>query len=216
MFRRSGERRLHGGGGGSWGEGTGEASSPKPRRGPAGPVLACFELGHHATEVSGLAPQASGLLRRSLEGRGGASPPKPRPARLRRPTCSSCCSITHLMSRDWLRRPPACSADPLMWGCFPAKTPPRPGSAGPVFFCTPSQPSSKLGAALPRKKTPPFVRGGVLSGAEMEGFEPPVPLPVHRISSAAHSTTLAHLRGKNSPFKHLGNTAAKAWPWHRT
>ncbi len=29
--------------------------------------------------------------------------------------------------------------------------------------------------------------------AEKEGFEPPVPLPVHRISSAAHSTTLALL-----------------------
>ena len=29
--------------------------------------------------------------------------------------------------------------------------------------------------------------------AEKEGFEPPVPLPVHRISSAAHSTTLAFL-----------------------
>ena len=27
--------------------------------------------------------------------------------------------------------------------------------------------------------------------AESEGFEPPVQLPVHRISSAAHSTTLA-------------------------
>ncbi len=27
--------------------------------------------------------------------------------------------------------------------------------------------------------------------AEREGFEPPVQLPVHRISSAAHSTTLA-------------------------
>jgi hypothetical protein len=29
--------------------------------------------------------------------------------------------------------------------------------------------------------------------AEMEGFEPPVPSRVHRISSAARSTTLAHL-----------------------
>ena len=27
--------------------------------------------------------------------------------------------------------------------------------------------------------------------AEEEGFEPPVPFPVHRISSAAHSATLA-------------------------
>ena len=27
--------------------------------------------------------------------------------------------------------------------------------------------------------------------AESEGFEPPEQLPVHRISSAAHSTTLA-------------------------
>ena len=31
----------------------------------------------------------------------------------------------------------------------------------------------------------------------MEGFEPPVPSRVHRISSAARSTTLAHLRGKD-------------------
>ena len=30
-----------------------------------------------------------------------------------------------------------------------------------------------------------------LQSAEIEGFEPPVQLPVHRISSAAHSTTLA-------------------------
>ena len=30
--------------------------------------------------------------------------------------------------------------------------------------------------------------------AEREGFEPPVQLPVHRISSAAHSTTLASFR----------------------
>lgn len=30
--------------------------------------------------------------------------------------------------------------------------------------------------------------------AEMEGFEPPVQLPVHLISSQAHSTALAHLR----------------------
>ena len=31
--------------------------------------------------------------------------------------------------------------------------------------------------------------GGLI--AEEEGFEPPVLFPVHRISSAAHSTTLA-------------------------
>ena len=33
--------------------------------------------------------------------------------------------------------------------------------------------------------------GHILFSAESEGFEPPVQLPVHRISSAAHSTTLA-------------------------
>ena len=33
--------------------------------------------------------------------------------------------------------------------------------------------------------------GHILISAESEGFEPPVQLPVHRISSAAHSTTLA-------------------------
>ena len=38
--------------------------------------------------------------------------------------------------------------------------------------------------------------GHILFSAESEGFEPPVQLPVHRISSAAHSTTLAaFLRG---------------------
>ena len=30
--------------------------------------------------------------------------------------------------------------------------------------------------------------GHILFSAESEGFEPPVQLPVHRISSAAHST----------------------------
>ena len=34
----------------------------------------------------------------------------------------------------------------------------------------------------------------------MEGFEPPVELPLHRISSAARSTTPAHLRGKDKGF----------------
>lgn len=33
--------------------------------------------------------------------------------------------------------------------------------------------------------------GHILFSAESEGFEPPVQLPVHRISSAAHSTTPA-------------------------
>ncbi len=32
---------------------------------------------------------------------------------------------------------------------------------------------------------------GLIIPAEKEGFEPPVQLPVHRISSAARSTTLA-------------------------
>ncbi len=36
-----------------------------------------------------------------------------------------------------------------------------------------------------------------LRGAEMKGFEPLVQLPILRISSATHSTTLAHLRCKD-------------------
>ncbi len=36
------------------------------------------------------------------------------------------------------------------------------------------------------------------TSAEKEGFEPPVRLPVHRISSAAHSTTLTFFRKKQS------------------
>ena len=36
--------------------------------------------------------------------------------------------------------------------------------------------------------------GHILFSAESEGFEPPVQLPVHRISSAARSTTPASLR----------------------
>lgn len=35
--------------------------------------------------------------------------------------------------------------------------------------------------------------------AESEGFEPPVPLPVHRISSAARSTTPAAFQKKSGP-----------------
>ena len=35
--------------------------------------------------------------------------------------------------------------------------------------------------------------GHILFSAESEGFEPPVQLPVHRISSAARSTTPASL-----------------------
>ena len=36
--------------------------------------------------------------------------------------------------------------------------------------------------------------------AEREGFEPPVQLPVHRISSAARSTTPASLPVHHQPF----------------
>lgn len=37
--------------------------------------------------------------------------------------------------------------------------------------------------------------------AESEGFEPPVPLPVHRISSAARSTTPAAFLSLSKPAK---------------
>ena len=37
--------------------------------------------------------------------------------------------------------------------------------------------------------------GHILFSAESEGFEPPVQLPVHRISSAARSTTPAAFLG---------------------
>ena len=39
-----------------------------------------------------------------------------------------------------------------------------------------------------------FVLKGGNFFAESEGFEPPVRLPLHRISSAAHSTTLTTLQ----------------------
>ena len=39
--------------------------------------------------------------------------------------------------------------------------------------------------------------------AEREGFEPPVQLPVHRISSAARSTTPASLQYVRTPSVHL-------------
>ena len=38
--------------------------------------------------------------------------------------------------------------------------------------------------------------GHILFSAESEGFEPPVQLPVHRISSAARSTTPASLQNR--------------------
>ncbi len=41
------------------------------------------------------------------------------------------------------------------------------------------------------------------TSAEKEGFEPPVRLPVHRISSAAHSTTLTFFRKKTIEKKRL-------------
>lgn len=41
--------------------------------------------------------------------------------------------------------------------------------------------------------------------AESEGFEPPVQLPVHRISSAAHSTTLAAFLGSEFGCKCIEN-----------
>jgi hypothetical protein len=44
----------------------------------------------------------------------------------------------------------------------------------------------------------------------MEGFEPPVQLPIHRISSAAHSTTLAHFRGKDRNYWSVGKFSLKS------
>jgi hypothetical protein len=41
---------------------------------------------------------------------------------------------------------------------------------------------------------------GVSRLAEREGFEPPIRLPVCRISSAVHSTTLPPLRGRQGVF----------------
>lgn len=45
-----------------------------------------------------------------------------------------------------------------------------------------------------RGKPKPYITLIYLLLAEKEGFEPPVRLPVHRISSAAHSTTLTFFR----------------------
>lgn len=57
-----------------------------------------------------------------------------------------------------------------------------------VYECTHSTlPDIKKAARQKTDSDPCF--------AEKEGFEPPVPLPVHRISSAARSTTLALLPG---------------------
>ena len=52
----------------------------------------------------------------------------------------------------------------------------------------------------PPKKTPRklLIYRDLFISAEREGFEPPVQLPVHRISSAAQSTTLASLLKKKS------------------
>ena len=45
--------------------------------------------------------------------------------------------------------------------------------------------------------------GHILFSAESEGFEPPVQLPVHRISSAARSTTPASLQYVRTLSVHL-------------
>ena len=51
------------------------------------------------------------------------------------------------------------------------------------------------GARIASKTKGPSSRNsGLLLAAEREGFEPPVQLPVHRISSAARSTTPASLQ----------------------
>ena len=52
------------------------------------------------------------------------------------------------------------------------------------------------------------------TAAEMEGFEPPVPSRVHRISSAARSTTLAHLRGKDTFSRGLVNERCSKLSWN--
>ena len=46
--------------------------------------------------------------------------------------------------------------------------------------------------------------GHILFSAESEGFEPPVQLPVHRISSAARSTTPASLQSPGRKTFRLG------------
>ena len=51
--------------------------------------------------------------------------------------------------------------------------------------------------------------------AEREGFEPPVQLPVHRISSAARSTTPASLQYVRTLSVHLPfGLSASAFPVH--
>ena len=64
-----------------------------------------------------------------------------------------------------------------------------------LFFIAVSYHSSKLGSTYNNKKKGfDFHQSPAINrSAEREGFEPPVQLPVHRISSAARSTTPAPL-----------------------
>ena len=69
------------------------------------------------------------------------------------------------------------------------------------------------------KKSCPSLTDSDPCFAEKEGFEPPVPLPVHRISSAARSTTLALLlsnyRSKNKRITlHFNPFFETVISWH--
>ena len=95
-------------------------------------------------------------------------------------------------------------------------------------FSIPESFQKPLAFDTPRNRKAPWW-GFLAFLAEMEGFEPPVQLPTHRISSAAHSTTLAHLQSKGKqaglfnhqhgsknqvPKSHFSqNTKACVWPY---
>ena len=61
-------------------------------------------------------------------------------------------------------------------------------------------------------KKPPPDHGDGLSGAERGGFEPPVPFPVHSISSAAQSATLPPLRACRIGLNDVRD-AAQCYPY---
>jgi hypothetical protein len=80
-----------------------------------------------------------------------------------------------------------------------------------AYACGPAKANSCLGS--PSAYVPPAVRdalsiqqvadftGRFETVAEREGFEPPIRLPVCRISSAVHSTALPPLRSRKQPAK---------------
>ena len=113
------------------------------------------------------------------------------------------------------KRPPM-AACPKLWRRWRDWLAPIPGRGGykalgppfRLFFRRPATPRSKLRLLRGNEKRPPMA-ACPKALAEMEGFEPPVPLRVHRISSAARSTTLAHLHfcGNKDKEKNISS-----WP----